>query len=35
VNIEELINSYDKLDDDIKVEIPLKRIWSLTTIIEE
>ena len=28
--IEELLNSYEKLDDDKKAEIPLKRVWSLS-----
>lgn len=28
--INELIENYDKLDDDIKAEIPLKRIWTLS-----
>lgn len=27
----ELMKNYDKLDEDIRAEIPLKRIWSLTT----
>ena len=27
--IDELMNNYDKLDDDIKAEMPLKRIWTL------
>ena len=29
--IEELLNVYDKLDDDLKAEIPMKRVWALTT----
>lgn len=28
--IKELLNNYEKLDDDIKTEIPLKRIWTLS-----
>ena len=28
--IEELLNVYDKLDDDLKAEIPMKRVWALT-----
>lgn len=28
--IEELMSNYDKLDDTIKAELPLKRIWTLT-----
>jgi len=29
--INELLQHYDSLDDDIKAEIPLKRMWSLTS----
>ncbi len=29
--IQELLNVYDKLDDEIKAEIPLKRIWTIAT----
>ncbi len=28
--IEEFLNNYDKLDDEIKVEIPLKKVWTLS-----
>jgi restriction system protein len=28
--IEELLDNYDKLDEDIKAEIPLKKIWTLS-----
>ena len=28
--IEALLENYDKLDEDLKAEIPLKRIWSVT-----
>ncbi len=28
--IQELMTNYEKLDDDIKAELPLKRIWTLT-----
>lgn len=31
--IEQLLKHYDKLDEDIRAEIPLKRMWSLA--IEE
>lgn len=27
--IEEIFNNYDKLSDEIKTEIPLKRVWML------
>ena len=27
--IEELLDNYDKLDEDLKAEFPLKRIWTL------
>jgi len=29
--IEELVNNYDNLDAEIKAELPLKRIWTLTS----
>jgi restriction system protein len=29
--IEQLLANYDKLDPDIKAEIPLKRIWTIAT----
>lgn len=29
--IEQLLNNYDKLDEDIKAELPLKRIWTIAT----
>ena len=29
--IEQLLDNYDKLDQDIKAELPLKRIWTLAT----
>ncbi|MEZ7892670.1 MAG: restriction endonuclease [Candidatus Wallbacteria bacterium] len=32
--VRELFNVYDKLDEDIKSEIPLKKIWTLTKIEE-
>jgi len=28
--IQELMTSYEKLDEDIWAEVPLKRIWTLT-----
>jgi restriction system protein len=28
--LEEFLSNYDKLDDDIKAEIPLKRVWALS-----
>ncbi len=28
--IEELLNAYDKLDEDLRAELPLKRIWAMT-----
>lgn len=33
--LEELFNNYDNLDEEIKVEIPLKRVWMVTTKSEE
>ena len=27
--IEQLLKYYDKLDDDIKADLPLKRIWTI------
>lgn len=30
--IRELMSNYDKLDEDIRVELPLKRIWMLTSL---
>lgn len=33
--INELLRHYDKLDEDIKAEIPLKRIWTLTLSEDE
>lgn len=33
--IEELMNNYDNLNDTIKAEIPLKRIWTLTVMESE
>ena len=27
--IEELMRNYEKLDEDLKAELPLKRIWTL------
>ncbi|TCL75300.1 restriction system protein [Hydrogenispora ethanolica] len=33
--IDELLRYYDKLDEDIKAEIPLKRIWTLAISEEE
>jgi restriction system protein len=32
--IKELLENYDKLDDDLKAELPLKRIWTLASIDE-
>ena len=29
--IENLLSNYDKLDDDLKAELPLKRIWTIST----
>ncbi len=29
--IEQLLANYDRLDDDVKAELPLKRIWTLAT----
>ena len=29
--IEQLLANYDKLDPDIKAELPLKRIWTIAT----
>lgn len=29
--IDQLLSNYDKLDEDIKAELPLKRIWTLAT----
>ena len=29
--VEQLLDNYDKLDQDIKAELPLKRIWTLST----
>jgi len=29
--IEQLLKHYDNLDDDLKAELPLKRIWTITT----
>jgi restriction system protein len=28
--IDQLLRHYDNLDEDIKVELPLKRIWTIT-----
>lgn len=28
--LEQLFNCYDKLDDEIKIELPLKRVWSVS-----
>lgn len=33
--INELLNHYEELDDDIKAEIPLKKIWTLTITDDE
>lgn len=33
--IAELLANYDKLDEDLRAEIPLKRIWTVTTTEEE
>lgn len=33
--IEELLANYDKLDAELRAELPFKRIWSLTTPDEE
>ena len=33
--IEQLLSVYDKLDDEIKAELPFKRIWTMTTQEEE
>ena len=33
--LENLFSSYDRLDDDLKAELPLKRIWTVTTEEEE
>lgn len=33
--IEELLNSYDKLDEDFKAELPLKRMWALSLLEDE
>jgi restriction system protein len=30
--IDELMSNYDRLDEDIRAELPLKRIWTLTAI---
>lgn len=35
VLIEELLNHYDKLDEDVRAEIPLKRIWTIAVEEEE
>lgn len=29
--IEQLLDNYDKLDQDIRAELPLKRIWTIAT----
>ena len=29
--IEQLLNNYEKLDDDLRAELPLKRIWTVAT----
>jgi restriction system protein len=29
--IEQLLANYDKLDEDIRAELPLERIWTLAT----
>ena len=29
--LENLFSSYDRLDDDLKAELPLKRIWTVAT----
>jgi restriction system protein len=33
--INELMDNYDKLDEDIRAELPLKRIWTLTPVENE
>ena len=33
--IDELIKNYDKLDEDFKVDLPLKRIWILSEFEED
>jgi len=33
--LENLFSSYDRLDDDLKAELPLKRIWTVATEEEE
>jgi restriction system protein len=33
--LETLFSQYDRLDDDIKAELPLKRIWTVATQDEE
>ena len=33
--IDELLKHYDKIDDDIKTELPLKRIWSAALVDED
>lgn len=33
--IDELLKHYDKIDDDIKAELPLKRIWSAALVDED
>jgi restriction system protein len=33
--IDELLQNYNSLDDDIKAELPLKRIWALAIPDEE
>jgi restriction system protein len=29
--VEQLLENYDKLDQDIRAELPLKRIWTIAT----
>ena len=33
--IEQLLNNYEKLDDDLRAELPLKRIWTVATQDEQ
>jgi len=33
--IEQLLKHYDKLDDDIRADLPLKRIWTVATVDSE
>ena len=33
--IEQLLANYDKLDEDLRAELPLKRIWTVASAEEE